>query len=194
MIKRVIYCLLTGFLLAGCSLDTLFADFNKPPLDNTLRTVQPAVTSSPNVSPNPNCYDPILLPDRGIQVGSQAIVQSPGAGAFSDLNVSAEFYFDRDSSSPDAILSAGEVVTILNGPFCYYTRNGQTRWWHVRVNSSGLEGYMDEYSTLFKILQIYLSPQTTTISSLKIIHFAVSIPSALVALPTSAKRSIFRGM
>lgn len=180
MSKWLLYLVALSVMLTGCSLDVLFDDLSYEPIAASIEpTIAPNISLTPILSPNPDCYAPMFFPDRGIQVGTQAVVQPPGAGAFSDLSVSAEFYFEHGTSSPAEFLPWGETVTVISGPYCYYTRNSQTRWWHVRVNSSGLEGYMDEYSTYVGILQVYLDPAVTATDSnqAEIRHFSVSIGS-----------------
>lgn len=180
MPKWLLYLVALSVMLTGCSLEVLFNDLSYEPTTSAIQpTIAPIMSPTQAPSPSPDCYSSMLLPDRGIQVGTEAVVQPPGVSADSDMIFNGEYYFISAASLDDELVLSGEVVTIVAGPYCFYTRNGNNRWWHVRVNSIGLEGYMDEYSTYVGILQIYLDPALTATdrTQAEIRHFSVSIGS-----------------
>lgn len=93
------------------------------------------------------CYSAPFLPDRGVRVG-RGVALPPEMDY--GLSVSSN---TGDRGDPGYLedLMPGEVITVLEGPYCFrfepmpQTALGQ-RQWRVRSESTGLTGWVYEYS------------------------------------------------
>lgn len=97
------------------------------------------------------CYQPPYIPSTGVQIGARGIVsQQLPAGlpmtAISGVGGRVMGYLPR-----------GETFVVLEGPFCYRAPGSSEghRQWRVRVERSGLEGWIHEYSGTFTDYRLY---------------------------------------
>ena len=109
------------------------------------------------------CYQAPYLPARGLSAGEIATVTTA-----LPVNAALQVTF----SNPSAEVPAGETVTLLEGPFCWMTRNANLRQWRVRVHSTGFEGYAPEYSSGLGVVDTYLTTASTQPAQIN--HFVVS--------------------
>lgn len=175
MIRHVPHFLLVCFLLSACSIFDFLEDVPiQPVYESGDHLATPIVDEYQTWVEGDACYQAMFLSDRGIRAGNQAVVQSPS----NMTQQGAELKAGHTSLDVLAIIPPDEIVTILDGPYCYATRNSNSRWWRVRVDSSGATGYMHEYSDTFNVLSIYLNPLVSNAESLEIRHFTISVNDA----------------
>jgi len=122
----------------------------------------PALAQTPHTQGSA-CYQTPYLPARGVSAGETATVT-----AALPVNNTLQVTF----SNPDAEVTAGETVTLLEGPFCWMTRNANLRQWHVRVNSTGFEGYAPEYIAGSGVVDTYLTAASDQPAQIN--HFVIS--------------------
>lgn len=89
-----------------------------------------------------------FLPYIGLSVGGKARVTSESAPAGLPLVDSPTWYAGQTEGS--RYLPPGDVVTVLEGPYCFRalwhtTAQAAFRLWRVRSENSGLEGWTAEY-------------------------------------------------
>jgi hypothetical protein len=89
------------------------------------------------------CLQSPFVPSTGIIVGGQVVVTDAvenSGGQLNVLNAAAPI------GTPIGSLSAGTVVTVLNGPACYRQENNHVRQWRISTGGQ-LEGWVNEYAT-----------------------------------------------
>lgn len=97
------------------------------------------------------CYQAPYIPSTGVQIGARGIVSQQLAAGLPLTAISGV------GGRVVANLPRGETFVVLEGPFCYRApgSNEGHRQWRVRVERSGLEGWVHEYSGTFTEYRLY---------------------------------------
>ncbi len=165
-------------ILSACSIYDFFTEIEIQEPDSPIPSEVPHETSQTWIEGDA-CFSGFAsLPSRGIVPGIQAIVHLPGDAVFASSPTSLSLREHQTSLQHIETLNQDSTVTILDGPYCYETRNGGSRWWHVRVDATGTTGYVDEFSRLYGTISIYLDPLLAPEDGVSVQHFNVSKPSA----------------
>ncbi len=99
------------------------------------------------------CYQPPYIPSTGVQVGARGIASQQNPAGLPVTAISGV------GGRIIASLPRGETFVVLEGPFCYRApgSNEGHRQWRVRVERSGLEGWVHEYSGTFTEYRLYFA-------------------------------------
>ncbi|MBC7814003.1 MAG: hypothetical protein H7175_22815 [Burkholderiales bacterium] len=98
------------------------------------------------------CLQSPFEPSSGITVGDRVVVTDEVENSGGQLNV---LNAAAPVGTPIGSLSAGTIVTVLNGPACYRSESNHLRQWRISTGGQ-LEGWVSEYATFEGLPIFYL--------------------------------------